>query len=327
MSNVRMPRQAVMQLEAAEALEMQLAQANATPTGVVSITEATNATEQAGQNLEQAPAPAPVPTAPVVETPPQVSEFEQRYRTLKGKYDAEVPRLNQTVAELRSERDSTGSRLTQLENELRQLREKPAAVLDPKDVESFGADLVEMVRRQASAELDSAVKAHIGAMVERITRLEQGLTGVSQATAVSAEQQFRAALKQAVPDFEAINASDAFLEWLGEEDEVYGVPRQEALTRSGSNLDVARTASIFNAFKRTKVVPPVVQANELASQLTPSRSGSSAPPAAVNTVMISQSSITQFYNDVRRGVYDGREAEAQRIETEINLALQSGRVV
>jgi hypothetical protein len=43
-------------------------------------------------------------------------------------------------------------------------------------------------------------------------------------------------------------------------------------------------------------------------------------------VLLTEKQITDFYNDVARGRYRGREAEQQRIETEINNAISEGRV-
>lgn len=325
MSDVKMPRQARQQLAAAELIERQLSEAPAA-TNVVPIEQAAAMTTPTGQNEVQQQVTAPAVTPPVPQAP--VEDFEQKYRTLEGKYRAEVPRLQQQLQATARERDDVGNRLTQLETELRQMRDKPQAqTLDPKDVESFGADLVEMVRRQANTEIERAVQTHLAGLTDRLGRLEQSLTGVTQATVNNAEVTFRTNLKQLVPDFETINVSPKFLEWLGEEDPVYGEPRQAALDRAANRMDVNRTAAVFLAFKQSLPAQAPAPANDLQSQIAPSRTGASVVPSQASQPMVSQNSITQFYRDQTRGLYRGREAEAQRIEAEINRAIAEGRVM
>lgn len=325
MSEVKMPRQARQQLAAAEQIERQLSEASAN-SNTISIEQAAAEATTTGQTTDQQPVTAPPAAPPVPQAP--VEDFEQKYRTLEGKYRAEIPRLQQQLTAATRERDDVGNRLTQLETELRQMREKPQTqTLDPKDVESFGADLVEMVRRQANAEIERAVQTHLSGLTDRLGRLEQSLTGVTQATVTNAEATFRTNLKQLVPDFETINVSPKFLEWLAEEDPVYGEPRQAALDRAANRMDANRTAAVFEAFKRTLPAQAPALVNDLQNQIAPARTGASVVPAqAPSNAMISQDSITQFYRNVTRGMYRGREAEAQRIEAEINRAIAEGRV-
>lgn len=323
MSEVKLPRQARQQLQAAEQMERDMNAASAAAVAVP-VEVAAQQTSPPEQNVAQPQEPAPAPSAP---PPKPVDDFEQLYRTYRGRYEAEIPRLQQQLQAVQREKEDVGNRMTQLETELRQLRDKPQSqTLDPKDVESFGADLVEMVRRQSSAEIERAVQVHLAGVMDRLGKLEQSVTGVTQATVSNAEQTFRTNLKQLVPDFEAINVSPEFLKWLGEEDPVYGEPRQAALDYAAKRMDPSRVAAIFLAFKKTLPVASPAPVNDLQSQVTPSRTGASVVPAQASAPMITQDSIVQFYRDQTRGVYRGREAEAQRIEAEINRAVQEGRV-
>jgi hypothetical protein len=139
-----------------------------------------------------------------------------------------------------------------------------------------------------------------------------------------------------VPDYESINTSDGFLAWLGEVDEVYGVPRQDALTAAGTARDVSRVAKVFLAYKKTMqpVVPPTAElpptpppkVSQLERQVAP-RASASAAPAPVNTAqIITQAQVQGFYRDVQRGLYRGREAEADQVEAMLNQALAEGRI-
>lgn len=301
-----LPQRVQDDLLAAEALEAQFNQERAQPS-------------QAVQNVSELTAPLAVVSAPpqIAEPPPASpkEDFEQKYRTLQGKYAAEVPTLSRQVNE-------ANRRVNDLDRQLQELqRAKPVEPpqklsTDPKDVENFGADLIEMVQRYAerkSAEMES-----------RIAALEQQITGVSEKAEVTLEQQFYATLDQLVPQWRQINGDSRWLTWLGETDPVYGAPRQAALNSARTNLEVQRVAAVFNAFLTS--LPEPVKPGSLANQVAPTGSASSAPAVAPAKTFVSEKAIKDFYNDLGRGRYAGRQSEADAIEAVINSAIAEGRV-
>jgi hypothetical protein len=210
--------------------------------------------------------------------------------------------------------------LTQAAKQATQPKEKPA--VDPKDIEAFGADLIDMVQRQASAS-HAALRDEFAT---RIAALEQAVTGVSQKTNESMESQFYATLRSMVPDWQQINTDERWLAWLGEEDPTFGLPRQAALERAHATKDAGRVAALFTQFKNTLPKP---RQETLDSQVAPTGTGAPVPTAPVEAPKqrISQKFVQSFYRDVAQNKYRGREAEAARIENEINLAAAEGRIV
>lgn len=325
MSDVRLPRAIRAQQQAAEALQAQLNQP-APSEGFVPVAEL------AAPEPAPAPAPTPEPTpAPAPAPAPAASnDWEQKYKTLQGMFRAE---LNQQVAsqlqQSRQRETELLSAVQQLQQEMRQVREKPAAntAPDPKDVEAFGIELVEMVSRNAGAQITSAVAQAMSEVVARLDRLEQQNMATAKSAALSAEQVFYSELDRLVPDWKAVNGDAGFLTWLGEADPVYGEPRQVALDRASQVLNADRAAAVFKAFKAT-IAQPAAQASrsDLESQVAPSRSGASAAPADTGPRYVSQAEVVKFYDDQRRGVYRGREQEAVAIEAGINKAIAEGRI-
>ena len=61
-------------------------------------------------------------------------------------------------------------------------------------------------------------------------------------------------------------------------------------------------------------------------QVSPKAAASAAPTATDNKPVITQAQIKAFYDDVARGLYRGRQQEAQQIEAKINAAIAEGRV-
>lgn len=264
---------------------------------------------------EQQPAEQTAPeSAPAANTiPPDV--WEHKYRTLQGLFNAEVPRLQSQVKELTRQIQE----MAQAPKPAEQEKPKPSA--DPQDVEAFGKDLVEMVQRTAERTFGQVAAS----VMDRITQLENALKGTSQTVNMTVEQAFFDRLTRLVPDWESINADKAFLTWLGEVDPVYGQPRQAALTAAEQSLNADRAAAVFNAWKSqtatTKPVQPSVD-----KQVSPRAAASSAPAPQAEKPVITQAQITQFYADVAKGHYRGREAEATKLEQAINQALAEGRV-
>lgn len=261
--------------------------------------------------------PAPEPIAPVQ---PGRSDayWEQRLRTLQGMHDKVVRDLTGTV-------DSLARKVQAIEAKP---PEPTKASVDPKDVDAFGADMIEMVNRQAErvyAAMSKQLADATAALDARMQGIEERFTGVHAQTQSTREDAFYAALSSAVPNWEQINADPKWLEWLAKVDQVYGQSKQQALDAAYSALDAQRTIGIFKAFLEAQPKPR--PADSLATQVAPATSG--APPtaqAAPVKRIIGQQEIQQFYHDVRRGLYTTRQAEMQRRENEINEALAEGRV-
>jgi hypothetical protein len=273
-------------------------------------------------------APQAAPAQPAPTPAPSDDGYEHKFRTLQGKYNAEVPRLTRALQEAEQKMQAFQQQMDELraKTEAKPVDTEVKPTADPKDIENFGADLVDMVNRQ-SEKVYNTIAAQLSKRVAefdaRIQKLEQQVTGVSQRTDTTLEQQFYAALGGLVPDWEKINADERWLQWLAEIDPIYGVPRQAALDAAHKALDPKRVANVFNAFK-SQFQPKA--ADSLSAQVAPSGAASSAPVAAPAKQLLSSRFVENFYNDVARGRYVGREAEMQRLEAEINAAAAEGRI-
>lgn len=288
----------------------------------------------------QEPAPvAPVepPVAPAV-TPPAESasqppapqapteDWQQKYRSLQGIFA-------QKVAELQSQNRTYESQMSDLQRQMKELAsrtERPQEqrqAADPKDVETFGADMIEMVQRYAEQvfrQLAEQFSNTAAGLESRVAAIEEKVQGVATKTDTTLEQQFYTTLNQLVPDWEAINSDQRWLQWLAEVDPIYGVTRQVALDTAHKTLNAQRVAGIFSAFKATH---PSRKQDSLANQVAPSGAAAQTPtPAQSSKPFISAKSVEKFYKDLALNRYEGREAEAAAMEAEINLAASEGRI-
>ena len=311
------PRNVERQLAEAEALNA-AAQAAAAQAAAGQPTVITDASQLLSQPpappQDPSPPPPPAPTPPTPPAPPPV-DWEQKFKTLQGKYNAELPALRNEVQQLRRAQAPAPTPPAPTP--------APKPTMDPKDIESFGAEMIEMVGRyaqQVAQQLNDKFEARIVAIEERIN-------GVGQKAEVAREQAFFAVLAELVPDWEQVNIDDRWLAWLAEVDSFSGIVRQELLNNAQHNADARRAAAIFNAFKAQFAAPAPVSPPP--AQLQPSTSGGSnqAPALEPPKPILTQAFVNKFYMD--RDVhhrYRGREAEAQRIELEINLAAREGRI-
>ena len=254
------------------------------------------------------------------------SKWEQKYHSLKGHFDAEVPRLHQQNREL-------NARVEQLVAEVAKLQMQPPApapkakpLVTDEDREAFGGDLVDLIDRAAEAKV-ADFRDKLAQAYDKIGSLEQQLGSVSKQTSQATETSFENRMTQLVPNWSEINVDSRFFAWLAEVDPVYGVARNAALQAAYGARDAERCATIFRAFANT-IAPPQKPAprNELQRQVAPARSrATSAPTAPDDSQRIySQAEIAEFFEGWRRGQIP--EADAVAFEQKIHAAAAEGRV-
>ena len=261
--------------------------------------------------------------------------WEQKYKTLQGMYNADVPRLNATNREL-------NSRVSQLEQLLSTIQQPQATTPEPEsadplitdaDMKEYG-DSIDVMRRAAREEVNAA-NGRIAQLEKTIQQLQGVVPQVHQVQAqqkATSEQAFWADLSSKVPNWQDINNNADFQSWLLAIDPLTGISRQTYLEDAQKSLDSGRVAQFFSAWEKEFGVPeaahePRSTANsQLEKQVTPGR-GRSSKPMVQEGQKYSPSDITKFFEDVRKGRYKGREDERGRIERDIFAAQAEGRIV
>ena len=262
----------------------------------------------------QLPAQQPAATPP----PPPSEDWEHKYRTLQGVHNRHVGDLKTRIGELEAH-------IAQLARQQPAAPATPPPELNPQDAETFGTDLVEMVRRTAEGMAGTTTKE----LRDRVAQLEQQLAGASAVASKTADEVFYERLAQIVPDWEKVNTDEGFLAWLTEVDPMFGVPRQQALTQAGNVRDVNRVAKVFQTYMGTVPQQPK-PAPRQEPQVSPHTSGNGANPIAQadgQKPYITIQAVEAFYKDVQRGLYRGREQDMAQQEAVINAALAENRIV
>jgi len=255
-------------------------------------------------------------------------KWAHKYHTLKGMYDAEVPRLHSQVREMQTQIQQLITEKAQVETRVAEVPKVESLITD-EDKEAFGPDLIDLINRATESKV-ATLRDREADLLQKISKLEGQLGTVTERQGVSDKDRFLMGLGQQVSDWEAINVDPNFIAWLQEVDPVYGLPKNVALTTAYENLDVSRVASIFNTYKQTLApvqtqAAPAKRQQELQRQVAPTRTRStSSPNDNLDKPVYTNGDIEKFYTDWRRGYYT--DDEAASMESQIHAAIAEGRV-
>lgn len=289
-------------------------------------------------NTEDA-APSSEPEQKKDDEPLSEERLLQKYKTLQGMYNAEVPRLHSQNKEMQQKLQHMEQLLASLSEQQKEAAQQPVEVeklVTEKDVEEYG-DSIDMMRKVTREELGSV--AHRIAQLEDVIQQFQSnvvpqVEQVAQRQATSSEQMFWSDLSNRVPDWREINDDQSFQTWLLEIDPLTGINRQTYLEDAQRSLDARRVATFFDTWRENNGVANVARsesraqtnASELEKQVAPGRSkGSSAPKPDAGKVYTPQD-IEKFFADVRQGKYKGRESERDKLERDIFAAQRENRI-
>lgn len=325
MSEVSLPKAVRDQMEEAERIEAALAAETAPQTAAPE----PEAPAPETTPTPEPPTPEPVTPEPTPEpTPPPTPEatWEQRYKTLKGMFDANARTAAQTIRDLETQLAAANTEVDRLK-----LAPTPAPAelpgLTAKDLEDFGPELVDLVKRVSGAQTQT-LQAEVNRLNGELTTAKEQLGGVSTRQGQADQASFVAALTGEVADWEAINVDEDFHLWLAQNDPMSGRQRQKLLEEAAAAFDSARVTTIFKNFKQEtgRADPPATPEPRPAPSITPPTGKTPPAPTPPAEKKWSQKEINDFYTDVRKGLYKGRETEANAIEAQIDAAVASNRV-
>ncbi len=322
-----LPKAVQQQLEEADRI---VADINGEKTGEDS-SETNPVNQQVDQNIQADPPLNDLPPDNTVSQETRQSEIPEekwahKYHTLKGMYDAEVPRLHSQMREMQTQMQQLIADKAAVEATKVEQKQVVESLITEQDKEAFGPDLIDLIERATESKVGT-LREREAQLVQEIKELKGQLGSVSERQVVSDKDRFLAGLGQQVSDWEALNVDQGFLAWLQQVDPVYGIPRQAALANAYEILDVNRVANIFKAYKQTlpQTPAPSKAKQELQRQVAPTRTRSTTTPSDnVNDKIFTNQDIEQFYNDWRRGFYD--EQEAADMEKQIHTAIAEGRI-
>ena len=214
--------------------------------------------------VEEEPAATPVveegkkieqEVKPVVTPGPEGEHFKQKYQVLQAKYDAEVPRLFVQIDTLTKLLEEQGKTIDHLSGQAAQTVAETQEIVperkdfEPDNYESYGPEIVELV--EGFNELKEENKALKSGQDKIVSTTDEIIT----ATAATSEAQMFTQLDGLVSDWQTINQSPKWLNWLGLADPMSGMQRQVLLDNALKAFDATRVANIITSFKIENDIP------------------------------------------------------------------------
>ena len=315
-----LPKQVQAQLAEVEEYEKAL-EAQQNPQAVEMDTEA-----KVGTEAEAAPPSDKVEPADTSPTDVEEETFKQKYATLLGKYDAEVPRLHQQVRELNGELGQIRKDIAAKPVEPTKSKEKVSFVTD-EDRAEYGEELLDVQRRVAQ-EVSQDYQGQIEQQDAVIAQLQEKLASTGSQVG---EMDFSQRLQQAVPDWSQIDNDERWVAWLNEHDPMLRGQRRVLAQAAFDNGDVDAVSDYVKLWKTSLGEPDVAKQNrktELEKQVAPNRSANSTrtQSAAQNSKVYSTREVDNAWTKVRTLNTRGQYAEAEKLEAELTVAYMEGRV-
>lgn len=299
------------------------------------------------QPAPQAPAPPQQATVQPPPAPDETALLRHQLDTLRGKYNAEVPRLHAALRE----RDATIEELRQtLASRPPAASTTPAAgngATSPAFQAAFDAVKDEWGDKAAEsfATMARAVAQDLGTQLEQ--RVSQKVQPVEQSVQDLAVQRYHDAISVAAgADWMQVNDDPVFVGWLQSNLEPgTGQTLQQALNAAYKDGNVQGVAFFFNTFKELKArqattptapqpgAPPNPHA-----QLTPEQQAMTTPTSRQVGAMqgqvdgasgrvYTQSELLRLYDDIAKGRYNHDPKVKRSLEMDLDRAQMEGRVV
>jgi len=319
-----LPKQVEAQLKEIEAIEKQLMQPAEAPAPQPQDPPADPAPAEPTDPKPADPEPKPVEPTPAPAEPTVAEEkWEQKYKTLKGMYDAEVPRLHAELRELKATVESL-RKATETKPAEPTKPAAPEKLVTDEDVAAFGQDLIE-VQRKVAREVAAEFRKDIDDLRAENATLREQLTKTGTQVV---EATFEQRLHRLVPDFDTVNTDPKWVEWLNEVDPLLRGPRKMVAQDAFNRGDAEAVADYVKLFKQATapVEPTPKVAEELERQIQPSRSASSAQTPSPKGKVYSTGDIDKMFQKVAQLGNQGKVDEARKLEAEIDAAYMEGRV-
>lgn len=224
---------------------------------------------QADPQPQPEPQPSPEPALDAASFQEEIDKWRQRYRTLQGKYNAEVKGSREENAELKRKVDELTTVVESMQAKTPTVEQKageiektagspvvdPRDVLTPNDYEEWGQEMIDMINKLSMANAKTMAD---GIVSEHLSEYQKEIGDLKNTQKMSAQEMFLTRMNTLVPDWEDINATPEFAEWLLEPDGLSDVPRHDNADNRLRNLDADGLAKYFMAFKRetAKQTPP-----------------------------------------------------------------------
>lgn len=313
------------QVEEAEALQQQLYSESQEPASAEQpVSEEAEAPVAEPSNVVELPRnaePQPVETPKASEPKDDTAYWKKRFDTVQGVLNAEVPKLN---AQLKEQNHQIQQLLAQLDAK-KSVSEPEQSAVTSKDVEEYGADLIDMVKRVSHDAVSTAVATAVAEFHREFGSVRAEVGQMQERAVQSESDKFWGSVMSLIPDWTTIDSDPSWIEFLDTTPEFAEDTYRELASKAiakGDAHKIAKLVSLWRGPSPQSTPKPDMQA-ELQRQVTPSvsKSSSNTPQSAKIWSRAEYEAAMDPRNVQRLG-----QKEADRLEADANSAVDEGRV-
>jgi len=284
---------------------------------------------------------------------PAAEGWEQKYKVLQGKYNAEVPRLQRQVNDQTSTIEQLKQQMTATQGMLSAFAQNrvaapgqgqgsapaaPASLVKDEEVKEFGEDLTDFIGRVAEQRLMGRIDQKLQPVQRQVDEVRHTATQVAQANTQTSHERLLATLDKNVEGWRQQNNDQGFLDWLAQPDPFSGVTRGELLGQAYERFDAPRVEAFFKGYRNEHAVvtpPAAAPAPQAASQRQledfvapgqPKAGGATGAQDGAGKRIWTEAEIKRFYDDCSAGKFRTNQARRDQIERDIVAAAREGRV-
>ncbi len=261
-------------------------------------------------------------------------ELDNRYVKLRQATDHYKFETRQQIAGLQEQLLTARGQTEQLSIQLQGFqtasqKQNVASAFSQEDVDVLGQGTINNFQTAISTAVESATGPMQVELLAMKRAERERLKQQAQVNRDTAYQSFADRLQELVPDYPTLNTNPEFIKWLNTPSPFSGAPRMHFLHQAEQSGDVERAAQFFVEFRQLIAAPQ----QHLENSVVPMGGGggggapSTVPLQPQGPKIYTWTFINQFYDDDIAGLYKGKEQLRDQLDTEIDLAIQQGRVV
>lgn len=261
-------------------------------------------------------------TAKLAEANERLRVTSEQHSTLKGKYDAELPRAQDAARKAEAEKKVAQTRVTELEGELKKkIDNLDVTSLSDSERRLAGEDLVQVIAKTAREVVDARIAETNVAISKRVDLLYS-----------MSDDAYFLALDEGVANWATVNDDPKFMSWLNQLDPATNRLRLDRIKRAEGARQGHLVVEIFRAFLEQREIGA-----PKAAEPTPKPKPHIDPPEGGGEHIVDEANpdgkrywtraqIKAHYDGKTQGLWKGKEAEWRTLELDINAAYREKRI-
>jgi hypothetical protein len=225
-------------------------------------------------------------------------------------------------------------------------------LITEQEQQEYGKDVLDVMGRRTMEIVGPDIQRLMMAvnnLIQDNAQLKSQLGGMRNVVTQDATGRFYDILDREIPDWENTNHDPEFVNWLKVVDPYSGRVRKDLLDEAHRQNEASRVLNIIKGYRAEQGIieaavnparnlqPPPGNGDgsyrprpspqlELQSLAAPGRAKSGQPPMPPDKPFYTHADIAQFYTDVTKGKFEGRDADKSALEQALFSAAREGRI-